>query len=46
VTADQAMAFIRSKREIAFFPEANFDKAIRGFEASFNREVRPKLSQK
>jgi hypothetical protein len=45
VTADQAMAFIRSKREIAFFPEANFDKSIRGFEASFNREVRPKLSQ-
>jgi hypothetical protein len=45
LTSDQAMTFIRSKREIAFFPEANFDKSIRGFEASFNREVRPKLSQ-
>jgi len=44
VTADEAMRFIRSKREIAFIPEANFDKSIRGFEATFNREVRPKLT--
>jgi len=43
ITADQAMAFIRSKREIAFFPEANFEKSIRGFEDTFNREIRPKL---
>ena len=42
-TADQAMAFIRSKREIAFVPEANFEKSIRTFEANFNSEVRPKL---
>ena len=42
-TADQAMAFIRSKREIAFVPEANFEKSIRTFEANFNKEVRPQL---
>lgn len=43
MTANQAMQYIRSKREIAFIPEANFDKSIRGFEVVFNREVRPKL---
>jgi protein-tyrosine phosphatase len=30
--ADEVMAYIRSKRSIAFFPQANFDAAIRGFE--------------
>ena len=43
LSADKAMAFIRSKREIAFFPEANFESSIRGFEAKFNADVRPKL---
>jgi len=33
--ADKVMAFIREKRAIAFFPHANFDKAIRGFERDF-----------
>lgn len=46
ITTDQAIAFIRSKREIAFLPEANFEKSIRGFEASFNRDIRPNLQTK
>lgn len=28
---DEAMAYIRSKRPVAFFPAANFEKSIRGF---------------
>ena len=43
MTTDQAMEFIRSKRSIAFRPSANFEKAMRGFEASFNRDVRPQV---
>ncbi len=43
MTADQAVAFIRSKRSIAFQPGINFDDAIRGFEAAFAKEVRPAL---
>lgn len=35
LTADQAMQFIKQRRPIAFFPSANFEKAIRGFESSF-----------
>ena len=46
ITTDQAVSFIRSKREIAFLPEANFDRSIRGFEATFNREIRPRLQAK
>jgi protein tyrosine/serine phosphatase len=29
MTADQAMAYIKSKRSVAFFPAANFERAIR-----------------
>ena len=43
MTTDEAIRFIRSKRAIAFRPSANFDQSIRGFEASFNREVRRNL---
>ena len=46
MTADETMRFIRSKREIAFIPEANFEKSIRGFETTFNRDVRPQLGAK
>jgi hypothetical protein len=46
ITTDQAVSFIRSKREIAFLPEANFDRSIRGFEATFNRDIRPQLQTK
>ena len=45
LTTDEAILFIQSKRGIAFQPEANFEKSIRGFEASFNKEVRPQLAR-
>ncbi len=32
---DEAMEFIREKRPIAFFPRANFERAIRGFTDDF-----------
>jgi protein-tyrosine phosphatase len=37
MTADEAMAFIKSKRPIAFFPSANFEKAIRGWETTWRK---------
>ena len=43
MTTDQAIAFIKSKRPIAFHHSANFEKSMRGFEKTFNRDVRPKL---
>ena len=46
MTTDEAIAFIQKKRPIAFQPEPNFEKSIRGFEAAFNKEVRPKLIPK
>ena len=42
-TADQAMHYIRTKRPIAFRPSANFEKSIRGFQKSYEAEIRPKL---
>lgn len=44
-TADEAMAFIKKKRPIAFTPRANFEKAIRGFEAMFAKDIRPRLNE-
>jgi len=44
MTTDEAIRFIQSKRQIAFRPSANFEKSIRGFEASFNKDIRPQLS--
>jgi protein-tyrosine phosphatase len=38
LTADEAMARIKSKRQIAFFPAANFEKAIRGWEAQWKKQ--------
>jgi len=43
-TTDEAIHFIRSKRQIAFRPSPNFEKSIRGFETSFDKEIRPQLS--
>jgi protein-tyrosine phosphatase len=37
LTADEAMARIKSKRQIAFFPAANFEKAIRGWENQWKK---------
>lgn len=39
MSADQAKAYIRNKRPIAFLPSANFDKAIRGFERSLSKNL-------
>ena len=46
MTTDEAIRFIRSKRAIAFRPSANFEKSMRGFEASFDKDIRPQLSDK
>ena len=40
---DQAITYIRQRRPIAFQPGPNFIKAIKGFETTFDREIRPKL---
>ena len=37
--ADNVMKFIREKRPVAFFPVANFDTAIRGFEKTVNKAL-------
>ena len=34
MSADEAMAFIKSKRSVAFFPAANFEKAIRQWDVN------------
>jgi protein tyrosine/serine phosphatase len=39
MTTDEAMAYIRSKRPIAFMPMANFEKAIRGFETTLLSKI-------
>ena len=36
---DEVVAYIRSKRPIAFFPAINFDRAIRGFEANVRQAL-------
>jgi protein-tyrosine phosphatase len=46
MTTDQAIEYIRSKRSIAFRPSPNFERSMRGFEVSFEKEVRPKLATK
>jgi protein-tyrosine phosphatase len=40
--ADKAMKFVRDRRAVAFFPTANFNDAIRGFEHDF-KEARGTL---
>lgn len=37
MTTDQAMAFIKQRRPIAFTPSANFEASMRGFEDSFQK---------
>jgi hypothetical protein len=43
-TPDQAIAFIKSGRKIAFHPSANFRASIEGFYKSYQRDIIPKLS--
>jgi protein tyrosine phosphatase len=37
--SEQAKAFIRQKRPIAFYPSANFGESIEGFEESLNKSL-------
>ncbi len=37
MTADQAMSFIKSKRSIAFFPAANFERSIRQWDTEMRK---------
>jgi hypothetical protein len=41
---DQAIDFIRSKRQIAFRPWANFKPAIEGFYNSYQRDIAPTVA--
>ena len=36
---DQAKAYIKQRRPIAFFPQANFEKSMRGFERSLSKNL-------
>ena len=40
---NEAIAFIKSKRYIAFMPFTNFDKAITGFQESYEKNILPQL---
>ena len=44
MTWDQAKRYIKQRRAIAFFPMANFEKAITGFYSSFLRDIHPRLA--
>jgi protein-tyrosine phosphatase len=45
LTTDEAIAAIKKKRSIAFKPAANFERALRGFEVMFKRDIKPRLEQ-
>jgi protein-tyrosine phosphatase len=40
---EQVIPFIKEKRSIAFWPFANFEKSISGFEESYQKDIIPKL---
>ena len=42
-TPREAIAYIREKRSIAFWPMANFKNAIQGFYDSYIKDILPKL---
>jgi len=42
---DKAYRHIKQRRNIAFFPGANFEKAILGFYTAFQKEIRPTLGE-
>jgi protein-tyrosine phosphatase len=42
---EQAHRHIKQRRNIAFFPAANFEKAIQGFYTAFQKEIRPTLGE-
>jgi len=40
---EEAILYIQKRRPIAFTPGPNFLRAMKGFETTFDREIRPKL---
>jgi protein-tyrosine phosphatase len=40
---EEAIAYIKQRRPIAFTPGVNFLKAIQGFENTYDKEIRPML---
>jgi protein-tyrosine phosphatase len=40
-----AMSFIKSKRKIAFYPRANFGRAIDYFDRKFHGEILPQMKK-
>lgn len=39
ISTDQAKAFIKKERPIVFFPQANFEASMRGFERSITKNL-------
>ena len=39
MSADQAKSHIKQRRPIAFFPSANFERSLRGFERSLSKNL-------
>lgn len=39
MTMEQAMAYIKERRPIAFYPSANFGQAVSGFESALHRNI-------
>jgi len=40
---DNAISYIKRKRDIVFKPHVNFDKSIQGFQYSYEKDIIPKL---
>ncbi len=45
MSADKAMAFLKQKRPIVFYYQANFEPAIRGFESSLSKLLLEDMSR-
>jgi protein-tyrosine phosphatase len=43
ITAEQAIAFVRQRRAIAFHTGVNFERSIKAFEKYYNNELKPHL---
>jgi hypothetical protein len=43
-TPDQAIAFIKERREIAFQPSANFYQSMEGFYRAYQRDIVPRVA--
>jgi protein-tyrosine phosphatase len=43
MTAEQAIAFVRQRRPIAFHTGVNFERSIKAFEKYYNNELKPHL---